>query len=129
MGKEILFVLLLLLSILVFIIGRNPRRLQPQMYEIYDHMTSKEKRKGAIRAGLYGLFLGITFAAPLSCFLIGTSILSGGSVATLITIYILGSFLFLQDFKKFLSYTEWARSRGYKAENIKIFDFQNILNR
>ncbi|MBU0477681.1 hypothetical protein KKC91_03845 [bacterium] len=88
--------------------------------EICVHMTEIEKKE-VIRMGrMYGLWVALTFAIPLS-FIFATMrrpIIPIFVALIVVPIFIIGTRGLRRKQKKFLCSTEWAKSKGYTPDRI-----------
>jgi hypothetical protein len=95
--------------------------------EISAHMSASEKRRVSQVGALYGIGLGIILNLP--GFLVMAGVLPQkwiwAALGFLVPVtWILGYMYMTPWSRRFLCNTEWARAKGYKPEEIALYDIR-----
>jgi len=127
----IFIIILLVVAILTDTNAWSPLQSE-QVKDICSHMTRGERRAAISRGALWGLLIGIIPGSiGLICGpIIFKSALIGVTVCALITPFI--AFVLWKKWlprvhrsqRTFFASTEWARSQGIKADDIRLFYWQ-----
>ena len=97
--------------------------------EICDHMTESEKKEVVKRGGLYGVWVAISLAIPISLAFTFPSSLTIGIAVLLAIIHLIGIPIWQKKQREFLCSTEWAKAQGYSADQLKMFGRKNDNDR
>ncbi|MDP9174214.1 MAG: hypothetical protein M3O30_10160 [Planctomycetota bacterium] len=94
--------------------------------EICAHLTAPERAAVTRRASLYGIWVAITFAIPLSSGLLFAINTGGGHLllflaALLVIVHIVCIPIWLRSQRLFFSNTAWAREQGITPQSLSLF--------
>src|SRR5436190_24357270 len=94
----------------------------PEVREICSHMTMIEWARASRRSGLYGIWVGVTFAIPLSALPFFAIIEKSWAIiviaAVLLAVHIACLPIWQKRTKRFLYSTAWAREQGLTSEGL-----------
>ncbi len=93
------------------------------VHEICAHMTEAEKRAANRRTALYGLWCGVTFAAPVSVAVVDPTPALLAVAAILIIIHLGCLRVWLRWQRRFFCSTSWARDQGLAPGRLRLFVF------
>jgi hypothetical protein len=103
-----------------------------QVRQICAHMTKAERRAAIRRAALWGALIGIV--PGMIALLLGTVVLQSAVAAVTVCFLILPLAALVLSRKwlphvvksqqNFLASTEWAKSQGIQAEDIRLYNWQ-----
>lgn len=105
----------------------DPRSYSPfasaEVRDICAHMNAEERQASSRMGALYGVWVGLTFGAPLG---LAIGVRSGPFVAAatvLVGVHFACMPLWLRRQRQFLCSTAWARERGFAPERLRLFSF------
>jgi len=100
-----------------------------QVREICAHMTKSERRVAVKRGALWGLLMGIV--PGMTALILGVVVFRSAIVVIVVCFLILPLIALVlckkwyphvvRSQQNFLASTEWARSQGFKAEDIQVY--------
>jgi ABC-type phosphate transport system permease subunit len=103
-----------------------------QVKEICKHMTKAERRKAVKRGALWGILIGIV--PGMIALILGIVVFQSAMVALIVCFLIFPLFALVlckkwlpnvvRSQQNFLASTEWAKSQGLNAEDIKLYNWQ-----
>ena len=101
-----------------------------QVRQICAHMTKTERRAALKRGALWGLLMGIV--PGMIALILGVMVFRSAVFAVTVCFFPLmalahyGKWLpnVVKSQQNFLASTEWARSQGFKAEDIRLYNWQ-----
>jgi ABC-type branched-subunit amino acid transport system permease subunit len=100
-----------------------------QVKQICAHMTKTERRAAVRRAALWGLLIGIV--PGMIGLILGVVVFRSALVVVTVCylIFPLVAFVLYRKWlvrsqQNFLASTEWARSQGIKAEDVRLYNWQ-----
>jgi len=100
-----------------------------QVKEICAHMTRTERRTAFKRGALWGLLMG--FVPGMAAFILGIVVFRSAIITVVVCLLIFPMIALMlckkwlphvvQSQQHFFASTEWAKSRGIKAEDIRLY--------
>ena len=93
----------------------------PQVREILLHLTPEETAALKRRSGGYGIWCGITAAAPLSFAIVAPGPLNIALAAMLGIVHLSFIPVWMERQRNFLASTVWATEHGIKPQDLKRF--------
>ncbi len=105
-----------------------------QVKEICQHMTKAERRKAVKRGALWGILIGIV--PGMTALILGIVVFRSAMVVVTVCFLIFPLFALVlykkwlpnvvRSQQNFLASTEWAKSQGLKAEDIRLYNWQKV---
>jgi hypothetical protein len=100
----------------------------PEVRDICRNMTGAERSEVSRLGALYGVWVGLTFGAPLGLAFGYRSEPFVAIAAAMVTVHLAWLPLWQRRQRRFLCSTAWARERGFTPGRLRLFSFRTGRN-